>query len=214
MRVQFVFTLDFQINTAVSAFRRLVDAISTAKDTPEHRLKLSVLSLSFLFSSLISRYHILNFYVLNCSPMTESVTFSMCLLFIGDLQFSISNCSIFCLRCFPVMEFACDLCFANWFRRTLFKHCFPLLSRLISLFHISKCSIVDFVVFQWRNSPVICDLPTDLNRIWWVFLYVLISVVFVVVPGILRGSGYLSLWRILLRSLKLSANPITAQMSR
>ncbi|XP_074309219.1 syntaxin-22-like [Silene latifolia] len=30
----------FQINTAVSAFRRLIDAIGTAKDTPEHRLKL------------------------------------------------------------------------------------------------------------------------------------------------------------------------------
>ena len=33
----------FQINTAVSAFRRLVDAIGTAKDTPLHRQKLSVL---------------------------------------------------------------------------------------------------------------------------------------------------------------------------
>lgn len=30
----------FQINTAVSGFRRLVDAIGTAKDTPDHRLKL------------------------------------------------------------------------------------------------------------------------------------------------------------------------------
>ncbi|KAK9750047.1 hypothetical protein RND81_02G169500 [Saponaria officinalis] len=30
----------FQINTAVSAFRRLVDAVGTSKDTPEHRLKL------------------------------------------------------------------------------------------------------------------------------------------------------------------------------
>lgn len=30
----------FQINTAVSAFRRLVDAIGTAKDTPLHRQKL------------------------------------------------------------------------------------------------------------------------------------------------------------------------------
>ncbi|KDP41884.1 hypothetical protein JCGZ_26902 [Jatropha curcas] len=30
----------FQINTAVSGFRRLVDAIGTAKDTPEHRQKL------------------------------------------------------------------------------------------------------------------------------------------------------------------------------
>ncbi|XP_039069648.1 syntaxin-22-like [Hibiscus syriacus] len=30
----------FQINTAVAAFRRLVDAIGTAKDTPDHRLKL------------------------------------------------------------------------------------------------------------------------------------------------------------------------------
>ena len=49
----------FQINTAVSAFRRLVDAIGTAKDTPLHRQKLSVLlslslslSLSPLFFSL------------------------------------------------------------------------------------------------------------------------------------------------------------------
>uniref|UniRef100_A0A2P2JBD4 Syntaxin-22 n=1 Tax=Rhizophora mucronata TaxID=61149 RepID=A0A2P2JBD4_RHIMU len=32
----------FQINTAVSAFRRLVDAIGTAKDTPDHRLKLHI----------------------------------------------------------------------------------------------------------------------------------------------------------------------------
>ena len=41
----------FQINTAVSAFRRLVDAIGTAKDTPLHRQKLSVLfSLSLLYS--------------------------------------------------------------------------------------------------------------------------------------------------------------------
>ncbi|KAK8268509.1 hypothetical protein V6Z12_D11G070200 [Gossypium hirsutum] len=30
----------FQINTAVAAFRRLVDAIGTAKDTSDHRLKL------------------------------------------------------------------------------------------------------------------------------------------------------------------------------
>ncbi|KAB5527560.1 hypothetical protein DKX38_021407 [Salix brachista] len=30
----------FQINTAVAGFRRLVDAIGTDKDTPEHRLKL------------------------------------------------------------------------------------------------------------------------------------------------------------------------------
>ncbi|GAB2284033.1 hypothetical protein Dimus_018515 [Dionaea muscipula] len=30
----------FQINTAVAAFRRLVDAIGTSKDTPDHRLKL------------------------------------------------------------------------------------------------------------------------------------------------------------------------------
>ncbi|KAE9446115.1 hypothetical protein C3L33_22069, partial [Rhododendron williamsianum] len=30
----------FQINTAVSGFRRLVDSIGTAKDTPDHRLKL------------------------------------------------------------------------------------------------------------------------------------------------------------------------------
>lgn len=33
----------FQINTAVTAFRRLVDAIGTVKDTPEHRQKLYVL---------------------------------------------------------------------------------------------------------------------------------------------------------------------------
>lgn len=32
----------FQINTAVAGFRRLVDAIGTAKDTPDHRQKLSV----------------------------------------------------------------------------------------------------------------------------------------------------------------------------
>lgn len=32
----------FQINTAVATFRRLVDAIGTVKDTPEHRQKLSV----------------------------------------------------------------------------------------------------------------------------------------------------------------------------
>lgn len=32
----------FQINTAVSGFRRLVDAIGTSKDTPDHRQKLSV----------------------------------------------------------------------------------------------------------------------------------------------------------------------------
>ncbi|CAL8992983.1 unnamed protein product, partial [Prunus brigantina] len=32
----------FQINTAVSTFRRLVDAIGTAKDTPDHRQKLCV----------------------------------------------------------------------------------------------------------------------------------------------------------------------------
>ena len=49
----------FQINTAVAAFRRLVDSIGTAKDTPVHRQKLSVLSLSlspslsFPFISLI-----------------------------------------------------------------------------------------------------------------------------------------------------------------
>uniref|UniRef100_A0A5B7BAA8 Putative syntaxin-22 n=1 Tax=Davidia involucrata TaxID=16924 RepID=A0A5B7BAA8_DAVIN len=30
----------FQINTAVAGFRRLVDAIGTSKDTPDHRLKL------------------------------------------------------------------------------------------------------------------------------------------------------------------------------
>ncbi|KAK8711015.1 hypothetical protein V6N13_146321 [Hibiscus sabdariffa] len=30
----------FQINTSVAAFRRLVDAIGTARDTPDHRLKL------------------------------------------------------------------------------------------------------------------------------------------------------------------------------
>ncbi|XP_071721662.1 syntaxin-22-like [Rutidosis leptorrhynchoides] len=30
----------FKINTAVSAFRRLVDAVGTAKDTPDHRQKL------------------------------------------------------------------------------------------------------------------------------------------------------------------------------
>lgn len=33
----------FQINTAVAAFRRLVDAIGTAKDTLDHRQKLFVL---------------------------------------------------------------------------------------------------------------------------------------------------------------------------
>lgn len=39
----------FQINTAVATFRRLVDAIGTVKDTPDHRQKLSVtLSLSNL----------------------------------------------------------------------------------------------------------------------------------------------------------------------
>ena len=44
----------FQINTAVSAFRRLVDAIGTAKDTPLHRQKLSVLlSLSLSLSSIL-----------------------------------------------------------------------------------------------------------------------------------------------------------------
>ena len=43
---QAVATGIFQINTAVAAFRRLVDAIVTAKDTPDHRHKLSVLSLS------------------------------------------------------------------------------------------------------------------------------------------------------------------------
>lgn len=32
----------FQINTAVAAFRRLVDAIGTAKDTPDHHTKLSL----------------------------------------------------------------------------------------------------------------------------------------------------------------------------
>ncbi|CAL2253354.1 unnamed protein product [Prunus armeniaca] len=36
----------FQINTAVSTFRRLVDAIGTAKDTPDHRQKLSAASAS------------------------------------------------------------------------------------------------------------------------------------------------------------------------
>ncbi|CAL9023503.1 unnamed protein product, partial [Prunus brigantina] len=30
----------FQINTAVSTFRQLVDAIGTAKDTPDHHQKL------------------------------------------------------------------------------------------------------------------------------------------------------------------------------
>ncbi|PON35487.1 Syntaxin [Parasponia andersonii] len=30
----------FQINTSVAAFRRLVDAVGTAKDTPDHRRKL------------------------------------------------------------------------------------------------------------------------------------------------------------------------------
>jgi len=30
----------FQINTAIGAFRRLVDAIGTSKDTPDHRQKL------------------------------------------------------------------------------------------------------------------------------------------------------------------------------
>ncbi|XP_047938157.1 syntaxin-22-like isoform X2 [Salvia hispanica] len=30
----------FQANTALAAFRRLVDAIGTSKDTPDHRLKL------------------------------------------------------------------------------------------------------------------------------------------------------------------------------
>ena len=35
----------FQINTAVASLRRLVDAIGTSKDTPDHRQKLSVLSL-------------------------------------------------------------------------------------------------------------------------------------------------------------------------
>lgn len=38
----------FQISTAVSAFRRLVDAIGTAKDTLDHRQKLFVFSLSHL----------------------------------------------------------------------------------------------------------------------------------------------------------------------
>ena len=42
----------FQINTAVSAFRRLVDAIGTAKDTPLHRQKLSVL-FSLSLSSIL-----------------------------------------------------------------------------------------------------------------------------------------------------------------
>ncbi|CAB4280410.1 unnamed protein product [Prunus armeniaca] len=36
----------FQINSAVSTFRRLVDAIGTAKDTPDHRQKLSAASAS------------------------------------------------------------------------------------------------------------------------------------------------------------------------
>lgn len=40
----------FQINTAVAGFRRLVDGIGTAKDTPDHRQKLSV-SASPLFLS-------------------------------------------------------------------------------------------------------------------------------------------------------------------
>ncbi|XP_022739738.1 syntaxin-22-like isoform X3 [Durio zibethinus] len=34
----------FQINTAVAAFRRLVDAIGTAKDTPDHRQKVKMSS--------------------------------------------------------------------------------------------------------------------------------------------------------------------------
>lgn len=41
----------FQANTALAAFRRLVDAIGTSKDTPDHRLKLLVNHHSF---SLIS----------------------------------------------------------------------------------------------------------------------------------------------------------------
>jgi len=43
----------FQINTAVATFRRLVDAIGTVKDTPEHRQKLYLhftpFSLHFFF---------------------------------------------------------------------------------------------------------------------------------------------------------------------
>ena len=38
----------FQANTALAAFRRLVDAIGTSKDTPDHRLKL------FVFPNFIS----------------------------------------------------------------------------------------------------------------------------------------------------------------
>ena len=44
----------FQINTAVSAFRRLVDALGTAKDTPLHRQKLSVLLSLPFFSTHFS----------------------------------------------------------------------------------------------------------------------------------------------------------------
>ena len=39
----------FQINTAVAGFRRLVDAIGTSKDTPDHRQKLSALPSSSFF---------------------------------------------------------------------------------------------------------------------------------------------------------------------
>lgn len=42
----------FQINTAVSGFRRLVDAIGTSKDTLDHRQKLS--DLLTLFQPLIA----------------------------------------------------------------------------------------------------------------------------------------------------------------
>lgn len=43
----------FQINTAVASFRRLVDAVGTVKDTPDHRQKLSVPFTSF---SIIFRF--------------------------------------------------------------------------------------------------------------------------------------------------------------
>ena len=41
----------FQINTAVAGFRRLVDGLGTAKDTPDHRQKLSALPSSSSFFS-------------------------------------------------------------------------------------------------------------------------------------------------------------------